>query len=59
MENAKITTKSGRPLCIGSRQRTTHEPGTKNPCSVCGRLTTTKRDGVQRNHTARKTKIEK
>jgi hypothetical protein len=35
-----------------------YEAGTKNACIICGRMTTTKREGVQRRHTAKKIKQE-
>lgn len=47
-----------RKLCDGSLQKSPYEPGTKNACIVCGRFTTTKREGVQRRHTAKKIKQE-
>jgi hypothetical protein len=49
---------SSRTVCDGSLQKSPHEAGTKNPCIVCGRMTTTKREGVQRRHTAKKIKQE-
>lgn len=56
MTAKKSIIKSSRNICDGSLQPTPHAAGTKNPCAVCGRLSTTKRDGTQRRHTAKKIK---
>jgi len=53
-----VSGRSPRNVCDGSLQPTGFEAGTKNPCAVCGRLSTTKRDGNQRRHTAKKKKEE-
>jgi len=45
-----------RQVCEGSLQPTPHTPGTKNPCAVCGKLSTTKKDGTQRSHAGKKKK---
>lgn len=58
MAKSVISGSTPRNLCSGSEQPTPHTPGTKNPCAVCGRLSTTKRDGTQRRHAAKKIKIE-
>ena len=55
---SKSVVGSTRNLCEGSLQESPYEAGTKNPCVVCGHLTTTKRDGVQRKHVAKKNKSE-
>lgn len=47
---------SKRELCDGSLKESPYEAGTKNACIVCGRFTTTKRNGVQRKHVAKKNK---
>lgn len=45
-----------RVVCEGSEQKSPHAIGTKNPCIKCGHMTTTKRDGNQRRHVAKKSK---
>lgn len=45
-----------RVVCDGSEQKSPHAVGTKNPCTTCGHMTTTKRDGTQRRHVAKKSK---
>ncbi len=56
MAEKKSVIRSSRNICDGSLQPTPYTPGTKNPCAVCGRLSTTKRDGNQRRHAAKKIK---
>lgn len=58
MAKANKLTGSSRKVCDGSLQKSPYEAGTKNACIVCGRMTTTKREGVQRRHTAKKIKQE-
>ena len=58
MAKATKITGSSRNLCDGSLKESPYEVGTKNTCIVCGRLTTTKRDGVLRNHAPKKQKTE-
>jgi hypothetical protein len=53
---ATILDGAKRIVCEGSEQKSPYEVGTKNPCIICTRFTTTKRDGTQRRHTPRKTK---
>lgn len=45
-------------VCGGAGQKSDYPAGSKNPCPVCGHQTTTKRDGVLRNHAPKKSKQE-
>jgi hypothetical protein len=56
MTKANKLNGSSRKVCEGSLKESPYEAGTKNACIVCGRLTTTMREGVQRRHTAKKIK---
>jgi hypothetical protein len=58
MAKANKINGSSQNLCDGSLKESPYEAGTKNACIVCGKLTTTKREGVQRRHAARKVKQE-
>lgn len=53
---ANVITATKRTVCEGSEQPSNQMIGTKNPCTICGHMTTTKRDGNQRRHVAKKIK---
>ena len=45
-------------VCEGSGAQSKFPAGSKSPCPQCGHNTTTKRDGVLRNHAPKKQKTE-
>jgi hypothetical protein len=53
---ATILDGAKRIVCEGSEQKSPYEIATKNPCTICGHMTTTKRDGTQRRHVPKKSK---
>ena len=55
--NFSVAVKTDGTLWSWGRNNAGHHAiATKNPCTICGHMTTTKRDGTQRRHVPKKSK---